>query len=514
VSDKDPDNYPGHASGADAHHERVSEYDSTIDYGSAVDHDSAVERDSAVDHDSAENQDSVVDHGSAVDHDLVIDSDRSDQGGDDSTQERGFDAGHGATALDSTAQDSTAQDSTAHDATGHDAGPVAAGEPSERTSTYIVNESVTVTGGDREYETRLNVQQTRELAAEAEGVIGAAVAADIEATGADHIAPSRYVPPALVDPDAAARAVAAAAAVRAAERADAAAKLAGLSSASAPVDQAIGYTPPARLTAAAGSEPVPSPARSADVVQFTAPSKVIGRSNYVITPDTETGAEVDPSAPAVVPARPTPTEPVQATPDPADAVFTRPEQRIVYVEAPAAPQKKGNRGVGSLLAVVSSLAFAVLFAAVIFLLFWATTGRAVTNFIGEESFFVPVVMYAIGFVLLVLVLNRAAWWAYIVGSIFVGLFVYFGTAGVLLLLGGVIEATPAQASADFARALANPLVIAAGIIAREASLWTGAAIASRGRRVKAKNAKAMDQYNHEMEERKAGNGRASAGPSA
>lgn len=443
MSDKDPDNHPEHASGvgADAHHERVSEYDSTIDYDSAVDPESAVDPDSA--------------------DDTVFDN-----------------------------------------------------EPAERTSTYVVNENVADTGGDREYETRLNAQHTKELATEADEVIGAAVAADLRATGADQAAPSKYVPPALVDPDAAARAVAAAAAVRAAERADAAAKLAGLSSASAPVDQAIGYTPPTRLTSASGSEQAAPAARSADVVQFTAPDKVIGRSNYVITPDSETGAEGHPAAPAVVPARPTATEPVQATPDPADAVFTRPEQRIVYVEAPAAPQKKGNRGVGSLLAVVSALAFAVLFAAVIFLLFWATTGRAVTNFIGEESFFVPVVMYVIGFVLLVLVLNRAAWWAYIVGSIFVGLFVYFGTAGVLLLLGGVIEATPAEASANFARALANPLVIAAGIIARETALWTGAAIASRGRRVKAKNAKAMDQYNHEMEERKAGNGRASAGPSA
>jgi hypothetical protein len=444
VSDNNPDNHPERATGAgaEAHHEKVSEYDSTIDYDSAVDDDSAAEYDAAVGRDSA-----------------------------------------------------AEGDSTAH----------------------FDNVS------DREAEAEASRNSTTELAAEADEVIAEAVAADIDATGpeTDHSSRSKYVPPALVDPDAAARAVSAAAAARSAERAveraNAAAKLAGLSSGSAAVDEAIGYTPPARLTNTAPVAETPAPVgRSAEVVQFTAPNKVIGRSNYVITPDSESARSESDTAESIteVPARPTATEPVQATTDPADAEFTRPEQRIVYVEAPAPPQKKGNRGIGSLLAVVSALAFAVLFAAVIFLLFWATTGRAVTNFIGEESFFVPVVMYAIGFVLLVLVLNRAAWWSYIVGSIFVGLFVYFGTAGVLLLLGGVLESTPAQAGADFARALANPLVIAAGIIAREASLWTGAAIASRGRRVKVKNAKAMDQYNKEMADRKAGNGRASAGSAA
>lgn len=374
-------------------------------------------------------------------------------------------------------------------------------------------EDVTVTAGARGYETRLGEPRS-ELAADADEVVAEALAADIEAVDAGHdlSGRSKYVPPALVDPDAAARAVSAAAAARAAERAaeraNAAAKLAGLSSGSAAVDEAIGYTPPARLTSAPVSEQHAPTVRSADLVQFTAPNKVIDRSNYVITPD----SELDTSASAaLVPARATAAEPVQATPDPADAVFTRPEQRIVYVEAPAPPQKKGNRGIGSLLAVVSALAFGVLFAAVITLVFWVTTGRPVTNFIGVASFYVPVAAYAVGFVLLVLVLNRAKWWAYILGSIFVGLFVYFGTAGVLLLLGGAIQSTPAEASADFARVLADPLVIAAGILGREVSMWTGAAIASRGRRVREKNAKALEVYNQELDDRKAGNGRAAAG---
>lgn len=394
-----------------------------------------------------------------------------------------------------------------------DTGSAAAGGPADEPRMYAFppadTESTAETDADVTARVDAPVADPRtDLSADADDVVAEALAADHEAAdeAQDANSRSKYVPPALVDPDAAARAVSAAAAARAAERAaeraNAAAKLAGLSSGSAAVDEAIGYTPPARLTS--GSEQQAPAARSADLVQFTAPNKVIDRSNYVITPD----SDLDPS---LVPARATATEPVQATPDPADAVFTRPEQRIVYVEAPAPPQKKGNRGIGSLLAVVSALAFAVLFAAVIILVFWVTTGRPVTNFIGVASFYVPVAAYAVGFVLLVLVLNRAKWWAYILGSIFVGLFVYFGTAGVLLLLGGAIQSTPAEASADFARVLADPLVIAAGILGREVSLWTGAAIASRGRRVKAKNAKALEAYNQELEDRKAGNARAAAG---
>jgi hypothetical protein len=236
----------------------------------------------------------------------------------------------------------------------------------------------------------------------------------------------------------------------------------------------------------------------------------VDRSQYVINKNDE---HSDTARTAVIePARSTATEQYALTPDPADAAFARPPQRIVYVDAPTPPRKKGNRGIGALIALGSSIIFGILFAAVIFLLYYATIGRVATNFLMERSFFVPVVLFAVGFILLVLILNRAKWGAYVFGSIFVGLFVYFGTIGALLLFEDVLTYTPDQAAAAFAGALDNPLVIAAGLLAREVSLWMGAAISARGRRVKAKNIEAQAAFERETEARRAEHERANAAP--
>lgn len=258
----------------------------------------------------------------------------------------------------------------------------------------------------------------------------------------------------------------------------------------------------------AAQTPVAAAAPSTEVaLNRSEPSDAV-RNQYVIT-SPEQSTELA-RAVAVEPAHVSATEPVLATTDPGavESGFATPAQRVVYVEAPTKPKKKGNRGVGALFALLSGVLYAVLFAAIVFVLFYATTGRAVTNFVGQTSFFVPILLFVIAFIVLVLIVNRAGWWAYALGSIFVGVFVYFATIGVLLLLDGVLQVTPDQATAAFGRALANPLVIASALLARELSLWVGLAISARARRVKARNQKALDEFNREAEERKAGYGRA------
>lgn len=178
----------------------------------------------------------------------------------------------------------------------------------------------------------------------------------------------------------------------------------------------------------------------------------------------------------------------------------RASERVVYVDAPVPPRRKGNRGVGALIAILSAVIFAVLFALVIVVLFYST-GRPLVNFTGEETFYIPVLLFTLGFLLLVLIVNRGGWWAYIVGSIFVGLFVYLGTIAVILLLNGVVSQTPAEASAAFASGLVNPLVIAAGLLSREVALWMGAAVSVRGKRVKAKNIAAKESFDHAATQR-------------
>jgi hypothetical protein len=185
-----------------------------------------------------------------------------------------------------------------------------------------------------------------------------------------------------------------------------------------------------------------------------------------------------------------------AEPSPARAVQT------VYIRAPQAPPKKGNRGIGSLIALGSAIIFAAIYAGVAALIMPLfappkATAFEFIRFINNSAFFVPVLVFALFFVLLVLVLNRAGWWAHILGSLVVGILVYFVSIGILLLLNNVIGMTPSGAAKAFRVAAESPLIITAGLVSREVSLWMGATIAARGRRVKAKNADARASFDRD-----------------
>jgi hypothetical protein len=191
-----------------------------------------------------------------------------------------------------------------------------------------------------------------------------------------------------------------------------------------------------------------------------------------------------------------------------------PAVQTVYVEAPTPPRKRSNRGVGTIIAVLSTIIFAAVFAFVVALIINARTGVFGFGFLSQSSFYVPVLFFLVGFVLLVLIVNRAPWWAHVFGSIFVALFVYFGTIVTLLLLGGIIANTPSEAGRLFAAALVDPSVIAAALIAREVALWMGFAISARGRRLRTRNAEARTAYEAELAEKRAEYDRAKAAQTA
>lgn len=208
-----------------------------------------------------------------------------------------------------------------------------------------------------------------------------------------------------------------------------------------------------------------------------------------------------------------PSEPTKVEPVVIDA--PAPSLQVVYVQTPPPPRKKGNRGIGSVLAIASGLIYAAAFALLVAAI--ATIigiGRFTPSLLAQPSFYVPVLFYIIGAVLLVIIVNRAGWAAYVLGSIFVGLLVYFGTVGVLLLGQGVILKTPEEAAALFSLGLTNPLVIAAALVAREVSMWTGALISRRGRRLKSHNAEAHAAWEREVAEKKAEHERTSAAATA
>ena len=183
-------------------------------------------------------------------------------------------------------------------------------------------------------------------------------------------------------------------------------------------------------------------------------------------------------------------------------------QQVVYVQAPLPPRVRGNRVVGVLLALVGTVVFAAAYAAAAAIplairFSGAGLSPAFSAFVQNAIFWIPVMMFALGFIVLVVILNRAGWWAHVIGSLLVPLFLYFASIGLLLLVDNVIGKTPTEANAAFGALATNPLMIAAALVAREVSIWIGLAIAARGRRVRARNEETRTAWDREQEEKRA-----------
>lgn len=187
-------------------------------------------------------------------------------------------------------------------------------------------------------------------------------------------------------------------------------------------------------------------------------------------------------------------------------VVSPPAQPVqtVYISAPVPPKKKGNRGYGVLFAFLGTLAFAILFAAVIALILLLVRpqnafGGSILGFIGSSAFWVPVAVFFVVFALFALIVNRGNWVAWVFSSFLLAFVVYLLSIGIILLLEGALGMTPAEASQDFSQlALSAPLIVA-GILAREVTIWFGAAVAVRGRKVRERNLEARAAYERELD---------------
>jgi hypothetical protein len=256
------------------------------------------------------------------------------------------------------------------------------------------------------------------------------------------------------------------------------------------------------------NEPV-VPTSSPDKVQVAAPEAAAPETSALSEqPAHQLAASAAPSGAATAAQAAPPSEPAQAAPpsEPAEAAPSSPPAApahdVVFVAAPTPPKKKGNRGIGVLLAALSTILFLVIYVAVVVLINTLQGRGGSLEFLANIRFYLPVLLFAIGFILLAVLANRAGWWSFVLGSFFVGAFVYFGTVG-LLLLSEATNLTPQTAVTAFRGLLISPIVIAAGLVAREVSLWVGAAISARGRRVKARNAEARAEFDREQAEHRA-----------
>lgn len=169
-------------------------------------------------------------------------------------------------------------------------------------------------------------------------------------------------------------------------------------------------------------------------------------------------------------------------------------ERVVYVTNPTPPKARSNRIVGSLLALAGTLVFAVGYG-LVGAAYIAVTGSALGfgDFITDAIFWIPVLFFTIGFVLVAVLLNRAAWWVHVLGSLLVALITYFGSVGMLLLVHQI-----AGSSVGFTATAFSPFVIAAAVVAREVSIWVGLLISRRGTRLTASNRAEREAFDAEQ----------------
>jgi hypothetical protein len=198
--------------------------------------------------------------------------------------------------------------------------------------------------------------------------------------------------------------------------------------------------------------------------------------------------------------------PVVQEPAPQPTVYSeptptyQPQPQVVYVNAPVPPAAKSNRGFGVLIAVAATVVFLAVLVVVMTIVYGSILGAVNLGFLGQTAFYVPALFFAVGLIALVLILNRAGWWAYVIGSIVVGLLVYLGTIAALLLGSNIFLQTADVAAEQFRQGLVDPFTIAAGLVAREVTIWAGAIVAGRGRKVKARNVEAQAAFQREQSE--------------
>lgn len=199
--------------------------------------------------------------------------------------------------------------------------------------------------------------------------------------------------------------------------------------------------------------------------------------------------------------------PVAPAGEPASTAPVAPEQpSVVFVTAPQPPKKRGARGIGALVVVLSTLLFAAVYAVLVFIIALLSGVSGViqaAQFVSSVNFYVPVIVFFFAHLLLVIIVNRGGWWAHVLGGFFVALVVWIGFIGAALISAGAVGAASGVVSAIVLQQLTNPLGFAAAIAAREVPIWVGGIVSKRGRTARARNVEAHAAYERELAEHRA-----------
>lgn len=174
---------------------------------------------------------------------------------------------------------------------------------------------------------------------------------------------------------------------------------------------------------------------------------------------------------------------------------------ILFVEQPEEPRKRGARGVGFVVVLLSTLVFGGLFGLAMVgadYLFNAQfdAGMLLTVWLTSEWLF-AVVAFFVSYWLLTLIVNRAGWWAHVLGGFIVALITYaafifasnFEHNGGWADLGNFFVFT----RDGIVPHLLSAAAVLAFVLAREVPIWLGGIVSKRGR-------KQRERYNAELEE--------------
>jgi hypothetical protein len=233
------------------------------------------------------------------------------------------------------------------------------------------------------------------------------------------------------------------------------------------------------------------------------------------TPDTpvESAAVVEPAASEALVAAESAAADAPAAEQPSATPAAAAQPTVVFVTAPQPPKKRGARGVGAVVALLSAGVFTAVYASLVLLLGlieprYGIAGALET--IASVTFYLPVIIFFLAYLLLVVVINGAGWWAHVLGGFIVAVVVWVGFVGAAIIAAGAFGGSAAEVNAVVLQQLTNPLGFVAAIAAREVPIWVGGLVSRRGRTARARNVEARAAYEQALAEHRATVGGATA----
>ncbi|WP_136585979.1 ABC transporter [Microbacterium hydrothermale] len=197
------------------------------------------------------------------------------------------------------------------------------------------------------------------------------------------------------------------------------------------------------------------------------------------------------------------TTPAPVAEEPARAVGG---PQPIFVQAPEAPRPRGNRGAAGAIGLLAALVFAVLYLAATLGLGLLSGAFGVSD-LGREALaalttaglWVPTVAFYLGFWFLGALINRGRWGHWVVWGLIVGVIAWAGHLLGVLFAAPFWRITSSESLDLLQNNVLAPLAIVAFVLGRELTIWFGAWVAARGRRVTEINAEAQREYERTLE---------------